>query len=229
MQVAVTSPVLSHLSDSYSDSCASFDNILDPKYGHLWSFRHSADVEFGWNFYGLRAEKVAEGLFPLIRPATTIVPGERRDAPFRLARNRHPCDPFAHASGRDSEVSTLKQTAIKRAVLLLVSATGLVVSVAIAQTPSEDKDVIPPRSINLTAEQSYIIKEIVLTETRAEQAPPNAETKIGDKVPDDVKLQSFPKLVAEKVPQVKTYKFFVIQNQVVVVSPQDNVVADIIK
>jgi hypothetical protein len=127
------------------------------------------------------------------------------------------------------EVSTLKQTAIKRAVLPIVSATGLLLSVAIAQTPPQDKDVIPPRSINLTAEQSYIIKEIVLTETRAEQAPPNDEIKIGNKVADDVKLLAFPKLVAEKVPQVKTYKFFVTQNQVVVVSPQDNVVADIIK
>jgi hypothetical protein len=127
------------------------------------------------------------------------------------------------------EVSTLKQTAIKRAVLPIVSATGLLLSVAIAQTPPQDKDVIPPRSINLTAEQSYIIKEIVLTETRAEQAPPNDEIKIGNKVADDVKLLAFPKLVAEKVPQVKSYKFFVTQNQVVVVSPQDNVVADIIK
>ncbi|HEY6382266.1 MAG TPA: hypothetical protein VIY07_10740 [Pseudolabrys sp.] len=123
----------------------------------------------------------------------------------------------------------MKQTAIKRAVLPIVSATGLLLSVAIAQTPPQDKDVIPPRSINLTAEQSYIIKEIVLTETRAEQAPPNDEIKIGNKVADDIKLLAFPKLVAEKVPQVKTYKFFVIQNQVVVVSPQDNVVADIIK
>jgi hypothetical protein len=123
----------------------------------------------------------------------------------------------------------LKQTAIKRAVLPIVSAAGLLVSVAIAQTPSQDKDVIPPRSINLTAEQGYIIKEIVLTEMRAEQAPPNDEIKIGNKVADDVKLLAFPKLVAEKVPQVKTYKFFVTQNQVVVVSPQDNVVADIIK
>jgi hypothetical protein len=127
------------------------------------------------------------------------------------------------------EVSTLKQTAIKRAVLPIVSATGLLLSVAIAQTPPQDKDVIPPRSINLTAEQSYIIKEIVLTETRAEQAPPNDEIKIGNKVADDIKLLAFPKLVAEKVPQVKSYKFFVTQNQVVVVSPQDNVVADIIK
>src|SRR5262245_65228686 len=39
MQVAVTSPVLSHLSDSCSDSCASFDNIMHSKCGHLWSFR----------------------------------------------------------------------------------------------------------------------------------------------------------------------------------------------
>lgn len=123
----------------------------------------------------------------------------------------------------------MKQTAIKRAVLPIVSATGLLLSVAIAQTPPQDKDVIPPRSINLTAEQSYIIKEIVLTETRAEQAPPNDEIKIGNKVADDIKLLAFPKLVAEKVPQVKSYKFFVTQNQVVVVSPQDNVVADIIK
>jgi len=123
----------------------------------------------------------------------------------------------------------LKQTTIKSAALLVASATGLLVSVAIAQTPSQDKDVIPPRSINLTAEQSYIIKEIVFTEMRAEQAPPNTEIKIGDKVADDIKLQAFPKLAAEKVPQVRTYKFFVTQNKIVVVSPQDNVVADIIK
>jgi len=123
----------------------------------------------------------------------------------------------------------LKQTTIKSAALLVASATGLLVSVAIAQTPSQDRDVIPPRSINLTAEQSYIIKEIVLTEMRAEQAPPNTEIKIGDKVADDIKLQAFPKLAAEKVPQVRTYKFFVTQNKIVVVSPQDNVVADIIK
>jgi hypothetical protein len=124
---------------------------------------------------------------------------------------------------------TLKQTTVKSAALLVASVAGLFVSVAIAQTPSQDKDVIPPRSINLTAEQSYIIKEIVLTEMRAEQAPPNTEIKIGDKVADDIKLQAFPKLAAEKVPQVRTYKFFVTQNQIVVVSPQDNVVADIIK
>ena len=54
---------------------------------------------------------------------------------------------------------------MKRAVLVIVLAIGCSVGGAIAQTPSSDdkEEVIPPRSIQLTAEQSYIIKEIVLT------------------------------------------------------------------
>ena len=118
---------------------------------------------------------------------------------------------------------------MKHVVLLIVSAAGLLVSTAIAQTPSQDQDVIPPRSIKLTAEQSYVIKEIVLNEKRTEQVSRNGEVKIGDRVPDNIQLQTFPQLVAEKVPQVRTHKFFVTKNQIVIVSPQDNVVADIIK
>ena len=61
------------------------------------------------------------------------------------------------------------------------------------------------------------------------QVPRNNDIKIGDRVPDEVQLQNFPALIAEKVPQVKTYKFFVTQNKIVVVSPQDKVVADLIQ
>ena len=52
--------------------------------------------------------------------------------------------------------------------------------------------------------------------------------RIGDKVPPNIELQNFPPLVAEKVPQVRTYKFFITENQIVVASPQ-NIFADIIK
>jgi len=46
---------------------------------------------------------------------------------------------------------------------------------------------------------------------------------------DEIQLQNFPALIVEKVPKVKTYKFFVTQNKIVGVSPQDNVVADLIQ
>jgi hypothetical protein len=118
---------------------------------------------------------------------------------------------------------------MKRAALAIATAVGLFLAVAIAQVPSEDKEVIPPRSVQLTAEQDHIIKEIVLKDMSVDQVPSNTEVKIGDRVPDEIKLQSFPPLVAEKVPQIKTHKFFVTQNKVVIVAPQDNVVADIIK
>lgn len=118
---------------------------------------------------------------------------------------------------------------MKRAVLVVTLAIGCFVGGAIAQTPSsDDKEVIPPRSIQLTAEQSYIIKEIVLNDAHVAQVPRSPEIKIGEKAPANIELHVFPELVAAKVPQVKTYKFFVVERQIVVVNPQ-NIVADIIK
>ena len=117
---------------------------------------------------------------------------------------------------------------MKRAVLAMALTAGFFVGGAIAQTPPDDKAPIPPRSIQLTAEQDHVIKEIVLKDMHIEQVPRSTEIRIGEKVPPDIALQTFPPLVAEKVPQVRTYKFFLTENQIVVVSPQ-NIIADIIK
>ena len=86
---------------------------------------------------------------------------------------------------------------------------------------------IPPRSIQLSAQQGYVIKEN-LKDMRIEQVPRTKEIRIGNKVPSGIGLRDFPALVMEKVPRVKTYKFFITENQIVLVSPQ-NEIADIIK
>jgi len=75
---------------------------------------------------------------------------------------------------------------------------------------------------------SKTTSEIVLKDMHIEQVPRSTEIRIGEKAPPDIALQTFPPLVAEKVPQVRTYKFFLTENQIVVVSPQ-NIIADIIK
>ena len=98
---------------------------------------------------------------------------------------------------------------------------------AAAQIPPTDRRMIPPRFIQLSAQQSYVIKEN-LKDTHIEQVPHTKEIRIGDKVTSDVGLHDFPPLVIEKVPKVKTYKFFMSENQIVVVSPQKDI-ADIIK
>jgi hypothetical protein len=116
---------------------------------------------------------------------------------------------------------------MKRTALAMAVATGFLVGGAIAQTQPDDKEPIPPRSIQLTAEQDHVIKEIV-KDMQIKQLPPSTEIRIGEKVPPDIELQPFPTLVSEKVPQVRTHKFFITENQIVIVSPQ-NIIADIIK
>ena len=116
---------------------------------------------------------------------------------------------------------------MKRAVFASTMAATLLVGGAIAQAPPANEEAIPPRSIQLSAQQGYIIKEN-LKDMHVEQVARTNEIKIGDKVPSDIGLHAFPPLVVEKVPQVKTYKFFVTENKIVVVS-QQGLVADIIK
>ena len=116
---------------------------------------------------------------------------------------------------------------MKRAVLASTLAATLLVGGAIAQAPPAKEDAIPPRSIQLSAQQDYIIKEN-LKDMHIEQVARTNEIRIGDKVPPNIGLHAFPPLVIEKVPQVKTYKFFITENQIVVVS-QQNLIADIIK
>jgi hypothetical protein len=61
---------------------------------------------------------------------------------------------------------------MKRAALAMALVAGLLVGGAIAQTPPDDKEPIPPRSIQLTAEQDHVIKEIVLKDMHIEPVPP---------------------------------------------------------
>jgi Protein of unknown function (DUF1236) len=121
-----------------------------------------------------------------------------------------------------SQFRSIIKRAVLASILVATSAGG-----AVAQIPPTDRRMIPPQSIQLSAQQGYVIKEN-LKDMDIEQVPRTKEISIGDKVPSDIGLHDFPPLVVEKVPKVKTYKFFITENQIVLVSPQ-NEVADIIK
>src|SRR5262245_60783373 len=87
-----------------------------------------------------------------------------------------------------------------------------------------------PRTINLTQEQRFIIKEIVFKDLHVSKAQANAPEKIGEVVPKDIVLHPMPPLLAEKVPQGRSHSFFVKEdNTIVLVSPNDNRVADVIR
>jgi hypothetical protein len=89
--------------------------------------------------------------------------------------------------------------------------------------------IAPAPRINLSAEQEFIIREIVLKDLNVPKAQPEAPETIGDAVPENIELHPIPPDVATKVPQVKSHEFFVKGDKIILVRPSDRVVADVIK
>ena len=121
-------------------------------------------------------------------------------------------------------------------LILLVAATGFA-SLAFAlprpilwAQDAEKPAIAPaPRTINLTQEQRFIIKENV-KDLKLTKAQANATETIGDRVPDDIELHPMPPEIGNKVPQAKSHSFFVKDgdNAIILVSPSDRRVADVI-
>jgi hypothetical protein len=99
----------------------------------------------------------------------------------------------------------------------------------ILRAQEADKPAIAPqpRTINLTQEQRFVIKENV-KDLGLAKAPADARETIGDFVPQNIELHSLPSEVAAKVSQARSHSFFIKDgnNAIVLVSPNDRRVAD---
>jgi hypothetical protein len=85
------------------------------------------------------------------------------------------------------------------------------------------------RTVNLNEQDRHIIREIVLKDPKVEKAADNIAVSIGGAVPQGVHLKPVPDDVTRKVPQLKNNTFFVTGEEVVIVEPKDNTVAEIVK
>ena len=95
-----------------------------------------------------------------------------------------------------------------------------------------NKPAVPPlpRTINLNQEQRFVIKENV-KDLGLRKARKDAPETIGDPVPQNIELHPLPPEVATKVPQARSHSFYVKEgdNAIVLVSPNDRRVADVIR
>jgi Protein of unknown function (DUF1236) len=121
------------------------------------------------------------------------------------------------------------------AFALLISSTAIAAAESIqirhlqlAQIPT-DPPVITKRSVNLNEEDRHTIREIVLKDRKVQKTPENTKVAIGEAVPKGVNLQPMPDDVTRKVPQLKNNTYFVMGEEVVIVEPKDNTVAEIVK
>jgi hypothetical protein len=98
----------------------------------------------------------------------------------------------------------------------------------LAQSEKEPPLVSSERSINLTEENRYIIREIVLKDPNVPKEP-GTHAAIGDPLPPGVATQPFPADVAQKIPALRSHRFYISDRQVVIVDPKTNKIADIVK
>jgi CO/xanthine dehydrogenase Mo-binding subunit len=97
------------------------------------------------------------------------------------------------------------------------------------QVPTDQTAPGSTRTVNLTAEQNHVIKEIVLKDMKVDKASGNLDLTVGSAVPSSVATHAFPPEISNKIPQVKSHKFFVKDDQVVVVDPKDNKITEVIR
>jgi Protein of unknown function (DUF1236) len=123
------------------------------------------------------------------------------------------------------------------AFALLIGSTAIAVAgsesihtrrLQLAQLPG-DPPVSTKRTVNLNEEDRHTIREIVLKGKKVEKAPDSTKVAIGETVPQGVHLQPVPDDVTRKIPQLKNNTYFVMGEEVVIVEPKDNTVADIVK
>jgi hypothetical protein len=114
----------------------------------------------------------------------------------------------------------------------LLTAAAALVAVIIGENvpaqPNPPPSVAPALRIKLTAEQEYIIREIIFEDSNV-QKQNSAPESIDDVVPDYVKLYPIPSDVIQKVPQVRSLMFFVKDDEVILVRSSDRRIADVIK
>jgi hypothetical protein len=123
--------------------------------------------------------------------------------------------------------ATMRQASMVSALVVMLSFTGPAAHAQIAPQQGPSQDVLAPApKLNLTLEQRHTIKELV-KDMKADAA--DVQAAIGEPIPPGISPRPMPSDVSQKVPQVKSHRFFLTAQQIVIVDPKDNKVADVIK
>lgn len=95
------------------------------------------------------------------------------------------------------------------------------------QAPPQE-ELVPTPKINLTLEQRHTIRELI-KDAKADATSANVQAAVGEPIPQGISPKPMPVAVGQKVPQVKAHRFFLTAQQIVIVDPKDNKVAEVIK
>jgi hypothetical protein len=120
-------------------------------------------------------------------------------------------------SRKEKPMTQFRHAAI---ALALVAGTGAAhaQTTVITREPVQTETIVTTEPLQLTPVQRQTIYRTIRRE-RVVTAPPTVEYRVGTRVPRSVELYSVPETVAVEVPAVRTYKYMVVNDRVVLVDP----------
>jgi len=95
----------------------------------------------------------------------------------------------------------------------------------ITREPAESRTVVTTEPLELTPVQRRTIYRTIVRERMA-PAEPTIEYRVGARVPGGVRLYPVPQEVAVEVPAIRSYKYMVVNNRVVLVDPATSQVVE---
>ena len=111
------------------------------------------------------------------------------------------------------------------AAVLAGATTASAQTTVITREPIESRTVVTTEPLQLTPVQRRTIYRTIVRE-QVVPAEPTIEYRVGARVPDRVRLYSVPQDVAVEVPAIRSYKYMVVNNRVVLVDPVTSQVVD---
>lgn len=104
------------------------------------------------------------------------------------------------------------------AALIAGASTASAQTTVITREPVESRTVVTTQPLQLTPVQRRTIYRTIVRE-RVTPAAPAVEYRVGTRVPERVRLYSVPQEVAVEVPEIRSYKYMVVNDRVVLVDP----------
>jgi hypothetical protein len=117
-----------------------------------------------------------------------------------------------------------RHAAIMATLLAGVSAASAQTTV-ITREPVESRTVVTTEPLRLTPVQRQTVYRTIVRE-RVAPARPTVEYRVGTRLPGSVQLYAVPQEVAVEVPAMRSYKYMVVNNRVVLVDPATSEVVD---
>lgn len=122
-----------------------------------------------------------------------------------------------------------RHAAIVAGALLAGVTAATAQTTVITREPVQSRTVVTTEPLQLTPVQRQTVYRTIVRERVVAPSQPTVEYRVGTRVPQDTQLYAVPDTVAVEVPAIRSYKYMVVNNRVVLIDPATSeVVAELV-